>query len=303
MSHIIQNPKYKNYFKNSNSQELIEYSDENHSTWRYLYNTQIQNLQDIAYSKMLECLQELCMPKNYIPQLSEISEKLYKKTGWQVTRVEELIDGDTFFQLLANRMFPSTIYIRGNDEASLSKDPDIFHELFGHCPILLDPKYASLFEKFGYFGLRFDEIQRGFFQRLFWFTFETGLVKIKNSLKIFGGSLLSSIKESRYAVKSNKPIKQQFDMINIFRTPYRADLLQPVYYFVSNFSKLYSMLDDIDLIKKNMDIAYELGEFFPLFPIEKQYSRYINYNICKLVQSHSSCYINKPHSKLEYQQF
>ena len=92
---------------------------------------------------MLECLEEMSLPKNHIPQLEEVSEKLYKKTGWQVSRVVDLIDGEMFFQLLSNRRFPSTIYIRSNDEASLSRDPDIFHELFGHCPILLDDAYAS----------------------------------------------------------------------------------------------------------------------------------------------------------------
>lgn len=283
MSHIIQNPQYRSNVNENSSPELIKYSGKDHKTWEYLYKTQIYNLQDIAYYKMLKYLNELSLPKDHIPQLYEISNVLYKRTGWQVCRVEDLIDGDVFFQMLANREFPSTIYIRDDEEALLSRDPDIFHEIFGHCPILLDKKYASLFEKIGVLGLQFDKIQRGFLQRLFWFTFETGLFNSAYGLKIYGGSLLSSIKESRYAVKDVEPIRRAFDIINIFRTSYRADLLQPIYYVISNFSKLYTMLDNVDQIKKNMDLAYNLGEFFPLFQVEIEYSKYINYNICKFV--------------------
>tara|TARA_B100000614_G_C14472535_1_gene463122 strand:- start:531 stop:1094 length:564 start_codon:yes stop_codon:yes gene_type:complete len=181
-------------------------------------------------------------------------------------------------------MFPSTIYIRSNDEASLSRDPDIFHELFGHCPILLDEVQANLFQRFGYLGLRLDQVQQAFLQRLFWFTFETGLIQTKYGLKIYGGSLLSSIKESRYAVEDVTPLKRRFNMIDIFRSSYRADILQLIYYIITDFSQLHTMLNDIETIKKNIDIAYELGEFSPLFPIEKQHVKYMSYNICQFVQ-------------------
>jgi phenylalanine-4-hydroxylase len=276
------------------TQGKVNYSDDNHRTWEYLYKTQIINLQDLAYHRMLKCLEEFSLPKNYIPQLDEVSQKLYKKTGWQVSKVDDLIDGEIFFQLLSDRMFPSTIYIRSNDEASLSRDPDIFHELFGHCPILLDEMHANLFQKFGSLGLRLDQVQRAFLQRLFWFTFETGLIHTKHGLKIYGGSLLSSIKESRYAVEDSAPLKQEFNMIDMFRTSYRADLLQSIYYVITDFSQLHSMLDDIELIKKNIEIAYELGEFPPSFPIEKPYIKYMSYNICQHVQgSQTTHYAHK----------
>lgn len=284
MSHLIQNPKCQCNLYLLVSQERVKYSKENHRTWKYLYNTQIINLQNIAYPRMLEYIEELSLPKNYIPQLFEVSKKLYKKTGWKVSKVGDLIDGEMFFQLLSNRMFPSTIYIRSNDEASLSRDPDIFHELFGHCPILLDETYASLFQKFGLLGLQLDQVQRAFLQRLFWFTFETGLLQTKYGLRIYGGSLLSSIKESRYAIENTAPIKRNFNMIDIFRTSYRADLLQSIYYVITDFSQLHDMLNNIESIKKSIEIAYELGEFPPFFPIEGQYLKYMSYNICKFVQ-------------------
>lgn len=293
MSHLLQNPIYKSPSNDNIKSQNVKYSAEENNTWFSLYNEQILNLCDLAWDRVLECINELSLPKNHIPQLGEVSEKLYKKTGWQVVQVEDLIDGDAFFQLLSNRIFPSTIYIRGNTETSLaedadishSKDPDIFHELFGHCPLLLDAQYANLFEKFGQIGLQLDKVQRMFFQRLFWFTFETGLVNTPAGLKIYGGSLLSSIKESRYAVENPLPLKEDFNMIDIFRTSYRADLIQSIYYIALDLSQFLTMLNDVDLIKKNIEIAYELGEFFPLFPIEEKYSKYTSYNICKFIKS------------------
>ena len=281
MSHMIQNPSFKSFNEKNTPQEFIEYSLKDHHTWKNLYSTQINNLQDLAHPKILKHLKELSLPKENIPQLAEVSYTLYNKTGWQVTRVEDLINSYTFFNLLANRMFPSTVYIRSDEELSLSRDPDIFHELFGHCPILLDIEYASLFEKFGILGVKLDELHRYFLQRLFWFTFETGLINTQQGLRIYGGSLLSSIKESRYSIKDTKATRKSFDIIHIFRTPYRADLIQSIYYIISDFSQVYSMLEDIDLLKINIEKAYNLGEFSPLFPVEKEYIKYINYNICK----------------------
>lgn len=278
---MIQNPNFKNFNSEVLNQDIVKYTEKDHATWKHLYTTQLDNLQDLAHPKILKCLAELSLPENNVPQLEEVSDKLYKQTGWQVARVEDLIDSHKFFNLLANRTFPSTVYIRSNEELTLSRDPDIFHELFGHCPVLLDIAHANLFEKFGLLGLQLDEVQRQFFQRLFWFTFETGLIRTPNGLKIYGGSLLSSIKESRYSIQDAQAIRKPFEMVQVLRTPYRADLLQGVYYIIINFSQIYSLLDNIDLIKAKIDEAYALGEFSPAFPVEEQYAKYINYNLSK----------------------
>lgn len=280
MSHMIQNSKLKNLEDNIFI-EQVEYSEEDHKTWRDLYTTQIQNLKELAYTRVLECLEEFSLPENRIPQLEEITQKLYQKAGWKVTKVDGLIEGDIFFQLLANKIFPSTVYIRNKTEIDLSRDPDIFHEIFGHCSLLLDKDYAELFKRFGYIGLQLDDVQRAFFQRLFWFTIETGLIDTSNGLKIYGGSLVSSIKESRYAIENNKVIRRPLNMIDVLRTPYRADILQPIYYIIRNFSELQVFLSDINLIKKNIEMAYEFGEIPPLFLVENEYSKYTSYNICK----------------------
>lgn len=281
MSHMIQNPRFQSFNPGILTHYDVEYTEKDHSTWAYLYATQLDNLQDIAHPKILKYLKELSLPEATIPQLQKVSDKLYKKTGWQVAKVEDLIDSFAFFNLLANRIFPSTVYIRNNGELALSRDPDIFHELFGHCPVLLNKEHANLFERFGLLGLQLDEVQRQFLQRLFWFTFETGLIDTPYGLKIYGGSLLSSIKESRYSIKDSKVIRKPFEIVQVLRTPYRADLLQDMYYIINDFSQVYSILDDTDVIREKIDKAYTLGEFSPSFPIEEIYVKYINYNLSK----------------------
>lgn len=284
MSHLLQNPKYKKNNTNILHQD-VSYSSEEHKMWEYLYVTQIGQLQNLAHPRILDYLEMFGLPRDSIPQLSVVSKKLWEKSGWQVLRVEDLIDSENFFSLLADRMFPSTIYIRDINELYLSRDPDIFHELFGHCPLLFDADYAKIFEKFGVLGIKLDEMQRGFLQRLFWFTLETGLIRTKNGLKIYGGSLLSSIKESKYAILDQKVVRSEYDMVDLLRTSYRADLMQTKYYIISGFETLHNLLDDESLIKKNIEIAYELGEYPATFPIESKFAKYTSYNLCKKINT------------------
>ena len=278
---MIQNPNFKNINQKDIPQNIIKYSQKDDDTWNYLCRTQLENLQNLAHPNILKYLEEFSLPKQNVPQLGEFSDKLHKKTGWKISRVEDLIDSYSFFHLLANKIFPSTVYIRTDQNIFLSKDPDIFHELFGHCPILLDINNAKIFEKFGLMGLQLDKDQRQFLQRLFWFTFETGLINTVCGLKIYGGSLVSSIKESSYSLRNDNVVRKPFDIVQIFRTPYRADILQGIDYVIDDFSQLYTMLDNIDLIKERIDMAYSLGEFSPYFPVEKEYEKYMNYNLCK----------------------
>ncbi len=259
--------------------KIISYSADDHKTWERLYTLQTENLKDLAHPRFLKNLSDLTLPQNQIPQLEEISKTLFKKAGWRIAEVTGLIDGDDFFGLLSQRVFPSTTYLRNSSELFISRDPDIFHELFGHCPFLLDKRHALLFEKFGHHGLKLDKVQRQFLQRLFWFTFETGLILESQKLKIYGGSLLSSIKESSFSLKSHKVKRPLFNTVQIFRTPYRADILQNIYYVLKDFSTLDGLLDDLDLLKRKMEIAYDLGEFPPSFSLDKTQSRYTNINI------------------------
>ncbi len=280
MSHMLQSSELK-ASKNRIKFELIKYKKHENETWEYLYQTQRQNLTDIAHSKLLSYIDELNFPKNEIPQLHDVSKTLYNKSGWQILRVEDLINATEFFGLLSDRIFPSTVYIRTSSELVLSRDPDIFHELFGHCPILLDKNNAKLFQKFGKLGIQLDELQQKFLQRLFWFSYETGLIQEKDDLKIYGGSLMSSIEESRYAVESNTVPRKEFNILDVFRTPYRADIVQGIYFIIDNFKQLYRILEDPDHVKRSMEKAYNLGEFPPLFPLGEEFQKYINQNICK----------------------
>ncbi len=280
MSHMLQNSVLESS-KSCIKSEPIKYTKHENETWAYLYKNQRENLTDLAHPKLLSYIDELDFPKDGIPQLHDVSKTLYNKSGLQISRVEELIDATEFFGLLSERIFPSTVYIRSSSELALSRDPDVFHELFGHCPILLDKNNAELFQKFGKIGLQLDELQQKFLQRLFWFSYETGLVEVENGLKVYGGSMMSSIEESRYAIESNTVPRKEFNILDVFRTPYRADIIQGIYFVIRDFKQLYTILEDPDHVKRSMEEAYNLGEFPPLFPLSKKFQKYINQNICK----------------------
>lgn len=250
--------------------EKIFYTEEENFMWYQLYSKQIEILHNRVYKHFFELLAELKLPKNRVPQLYEVSNILRNKTGWTLTRVDGLIPYNDFFALLANKVFPSTIYLRKLDK--FSKDPDIFHELFGHCPMLLDPDYSVFLNRIAKIALECSPLEQILLQRLLWFTLEVGLIQTSEGLKIYGGALISSSQESIYSLEENDSEKKEFDLIDIFRSPYRADVLQTTYYIIKDFNEL----NNIDLSSQRLsDItksAIQLGEYPAKFEIE--YNRY-----------------------------
>lgn len=257
------------------------YSDNENAIWENLYNNQIELLKNKAFDKFLNNLDYLALPKASVPQLTEVSTKIKSVTGWQLVPVEGLIDYQNFFNLLANRKFPSTTYIRKSSELNLSKDPDIFHEIFGHSPMLLDIKYATAIQNFASTALKAPKLLQPLLQRVLWFTIETGLINTKNGLRIYGSSILSSALETIYSLNSNIPLRKNFSLIDVMRTPYRADILQPIYYVIDSYESLFDLLNEHDLILHSANQAYNLGEYKAHFPIV--HNKYISINCCRQV--------------------
>lgn len=281
MSHLLQNTGSTHIDVKTNSK--IVYSNHEHENWSFLYNQQRNKLTSLMHPRLLSALDDLQLPKNHIPQLIDVSNKLLATTGWQVAKVNGLIKATEFFNLLCEKKFPSTIHIRADDELSLSKDPDIFHELFGHCPILMIKEYAEFIHMVGILGLELDKKQQAFLLRLFWFTFEVGLVQYGSEIKIFGGSLASSFLESSLSIYSSEAIRKPYSMLDILRTPYRADIPQNIYYILPDIHFVTSILDSVYLFKEMVNEAYELGEFAPTFSLDENFSKYMSYNLCKNV--------------------
>lgn len=256
----------------------VNYSDNEHKMWQKLYSKQVNNLQNKANVNFLKKLESFELSRNRIPTLKEISDKMYSLTNWSVEPVAGIVGYEEYFDLLKKRKFPVATFIRSSSQEDLSIDPDIFHEVFGHCTMLLCPKYANFMFEYANFALAIPKYDRPLFARLIWFTTETGLLKTDCGERIFGASIMSSYRESKHCLESADTIKKPFNITNIMREPYRADILQNVYYVLDDLNQVYDMLNDtgnlISLTKK----ARELGEFSPPFPVIK--NKYANIGHC-----------------------
>lgn len=245
----------------------VNYSEEEHAIWNILFSRQLKLIHNRACDEFIQGIKSLNLKADAIPQLQDINHTLTALTGWQVEPVEAIIPARKFFTLLANKKFPAATFIRIRKEIEYVKEPDIFHEFFGHCPMLTNLVFANFMHDYAKQVLNYPESEWALLQRFFWFTVEFGLIKSKNGLRSYGGGILSSTKETVYAVESDIPLRNFFEPLAIFRTPYRIDSLQPIYFVIESFQQLYDVID-MDM-QKLLIKAHELGEFPPLFPVKK----------------------------------
>ncbi|RUO25790.1 phenylalanine 4-monooxygenase [Aliidiomarina minuta] len=243
---------------------IIAWSDEENAIWRDLVERQLKLMPGKACDEYMAGLDLIDFPKDRIPQLGEINKVLSETTGWQVTQVPALIPFDEFFRLLANKEFPVATFIRTREEFDYLQEPDIFHEIFGHCPLLTNPAFAEFTHTYGKLGYAATPKERVYLARLYWFTVEFGLMKTEQGLRIYGGGILSSPGETEYAVNSDKPERYPLKALDALRTPYRIDIMQPVYYTIESVEELFkiSEMDIMSLVHE----AMELGLYEPKFP-------------------------------------
>lgn len=246
------------------SNGIAHYTDEENAVWHDLYVRQFPLVENRACAEYIQGLKLLNLTKDQIPQCPDVNARLRDITGWAIEPVAALIPFDKFFYLLANKKFPAATFIRTREELDYLREPDIFHEVFGHCPLLTNQAYADFTEMYGKLGLNASQTDRVMLARLYWFTIEFGLLKTSQGLRIYGGGILSSKEETIYSLESDKPQRKSFDPMDALRTPYRIDILQPIYFILENFSDLYQLIDMdlIGLIQK----ARALGEHAPAYP-------------------------------------
>ena len=249
--------------KTPDEKGFVAYTPEENGVWHDLYNRQMDLLKDRACQEYLDGIKALGLTADHIPQVPEINERLRALSGWEVAPVPALIDFQGFFELMANKKFPAATFIRTREELDYLQEPDIFHDIFGHCPLITLPVYADFMYEYGKLGLKANHKDRVMLARLYWFTVEFGLIQTSNGMRIYGGGILSSFGESKYALDSDKPIRKPLDPVEAFRTPYRIDIFQPLYFVIKDFSELFNLskLDLIDLIEQ----ARALGMHSPLF--------------------------------------
>lgn len=244
----------------------VSYSAEENKVWNILFERQMKLISGRACAEFISGLQTLGISSQSIPQLPDLSQRLKAETGWQVAPVAALISAREFFELLANKQFPVATFIRAEEELDYVKEPDIFHEIFGHCPMLTNKVYAEFVHDYACKVLSFPEADWPLLQRMFWYTVEFGLIRTAQGLRAYGGGILSSISETVYSVESNVPLRVVFDPIAAFRMPYRIDMLQPVYFVIDSYQVLYDFV--LSNIEDLLARTRELGEFPPLFAVE-----------------------------------
>ncbi len=220
-----------------------DYTDEENATWAELFARQSKIITGRACEEFIMGLKILELPNDRIPQCYEVSKALQKVTGWSIAPVEALISFDHFFSLLANRQFPAATFIRRKEELNYLKEPDIFHEIFGHCPLLTNQAYADFTHTYGKLGLHATPAERILLARIFWFTVEFGLIQTKQGLRAYGGGILSSIEETVYCLESDAPKRKPFDLNEILRTSYQINAIQPQYFVLENFDQLYQLIN------------------------------------------------------------
>lgn len=238
----------------------IAWSADENAIWRDLRIRQQKSIIGKACDEYTQGLNTLDLPIDHIPKLGNLDTTLQQTTGWQTAAVPALISFGKFFELLAHQRFPVATFIRTRDDFDYIQEPDIFHEIIGHLPLLTHPAFANFTQTYGKLGLQADKKTRVFLARLYWFTMEFGLINTKDGLRIYGGGILSSPAETEYAV-SGKPEYRPFNVNDILRTPYRIDKIQPIYYVIDNPEQLFSLTEKSLMAEVNK--AMEQGLFEP----------------------------------------
>ena len=223
------------------------YSEAEHQTWTTLYERQAEILPGRACEAFLHGLEALDLHGHGIPDFQQLNEKLLELTGWGVVAVPGLVPDAVFFEHLANRRFPAANFIRGAGELDYLQEPDIFHDVFGHVPMLTDPVFADYMQAYGKGGLRALSLgSLANLARLYWYTVEFGLLETSEGLRIYGAGIVSSRTESFFALASDSPNRLGFDLERVMRTLYRIDDFQQVYFIISALQHLLDVTTGTD---------------------------------------------------------
>jgi phenylalanine-4-hydroxylase len=223
-------------------QDWPSYSAAEHDRWDRLFKRSQAVLHGRACDEFIAMMHTLKLSDSGIPDMERLSDRLDKITGWRVVPVAELVPDDVFFNHLANRRFPAGAFIRSEQEMDYLEEPDVFHDVFGHVPLLANPVYANFMQAYGKGGQRAISLGRlPNLARLYWYTVEFGLLRTPAGLRIFGAGIMSSTTESVFALENQSPNRIAFDLERVMRTRYLIDDFQQTYFVIESFEKL---LDD-----------------------------------------------------------
>lgn len=223
-------------------QNWERYTAREHGVWKTLFERQRNLLVGRACDAFIGGMADLPIGADAIPDFRRLSDILMKRTGWQVVAVPGLVPADVFFDHLANRRFPAGQFIRKPDELDYLEEPDVFHDVFGHVPMLMHPVIADYIQAYGQGGLRAEKLgmldQLG---RVYWYTIEFGLVHQSDGLRLYGAGIASSAQESVFCLEDPSPNRLRFDLERVMRTRVRIDDLQESYFVISGLDELLDL--------------------------------------------------------------
>jgi phenylalanine-4-hydroxylase len=221
-------------------QEWAAYTEAEHATWRLLFERQHRLLEGRACRDYLDGLDGLGVAAGGIPDFRRLNEGLGGATGWRIVAVPGLVPDAVFFAHLAARRFPSTCFIRRRDQLDYLEEPDVFHDIYGHVPLLMNPVFADYMQAYGEGGLKALRLGHlPHLARLYWYTVEFGLIATPEGLRIYGSGILSSAGESVYCLDDPRPHRIRFDLRRVMRTRYRIDDFQEAYFVIDDFRQLF----------------------------------------------------------------
>lgn len=238
------------------AQDWGAFTPQEHARWDALFARQARQLVGRAAPEFLTGLDVLHLSKPGVPDFEELSARLMRLTGWQVVAVPGLVPDDVFFDHLANRRFVAGNFIRRADQMDYLQEPDVFHDVFGHVPMLAHPVFADYMQAYGVGGQRaggLGAIER--LARLYWYTVEFGLVAGADGLRIYGSGIVSSHGESRYALEAPTPHRLGFSLARLMRTPYIIDAYQRVYFVIDSFEQLLRATIETDFAPLYEELA------------------------------------------------
>jgi len=220
-------------------QDYGRYTPAEQDLWKRLYARQSALVPDYACDEFIDILGTLNFGEG-IPHFAEINAKLFPATRWTLVAVPGLLPDDVFFTHLANRRFPVSVWIRRPEEFEYIVEPDIFHDFFGHVPLLFDPTFADYLEAYGKGGVKAQGLNAlDYLARLYWYTVEFGLIRTSKGLRTYGAGILSSAGELPYCVSSPKPHRIKFDLLRVMQSNYKIDTYQETYFVIDSFGELF----------------------------------------------------------------
>ena len=248
------------------------FTQTDHNTWKLLFERQSLLLQKRATQEIILGLEELEICNNQIPKFSDLNKILKNKTGFTIVPVKGFIPEDLFFKFLSERKFPSTCFIRQPNQLDYLEEPDMFHDIFGHVPLLVNPLFADFMELFGRKGREAHHAgMLKFAATLYWFTVEFGLIQTVNGLRIYGAGILSSKGESIYCLDSEVPARIKFNALRVMKTQYHVDSFQRTYFVIQSFQELFDALRNLNWeeVKKTCMLFPEIEQDIILNELEK----------------------------------